>query len=236
MDTKHATKQPSLRPIVRETVSDQVYARLRDGIMRGELAPGQTVTIHGLAADLGVSAMPVREALHRLGATRALTVVSGRSVGVPELSAARLDDLRRVRREIEGMAADWASRLVTPTDIAALTRFIDAMWAADRDTDRAGYLAANQQFHFRIYQISGSPTLLPIIESLWLQIGPYLNLLHNSGNFETSNHIHEAARDALAAGNGAAARDAIAADIDAAAESLTPLLSARPSADSDTAD
>ena len=168
--------------------------------------------------------MPVREALHRLGATQALMVLSGRSVGVPELSAERLADLRRVRREIEGMAAAWAAETAEPAGVAELTRFIDAMWRAERETDRAGYLAANQQFHFRVYAMSGSPTIMPIIESLWLQIGPYLNLLHNSGNFETSNHIHEAVRDALAAGDVEAARVAIASDIDVAAETLTPLL------------
>lgn len=224
MNDERAIKQPSLRPIVRETVTDQVYARLRDGIMRGELAPGQNVTIQGLAVDLGVSAMPVREALHRLSATRALMVLSGRSVGVPELSVERLADLRRVRREIEGLAAAWAALSAARQDIAALTHFIDDMWRAERETDRARYLAANQQFHFQVYRMSGSATMMPIVESLWLQIGPYLNLLHNSGNFETSNHIHEAVRDALAAGDGDGARKAIASDIDVAAETLTPLL------------
>lgn len=224
MGSERVTNQSSLRPIVREKVSDQVYQRLRDGIMRGELAPGQNVTIQGLAADLDVSAMPVREALHKLSAHRALMVLSGRSVGVPELSVERLADLRRVRREIEGMAAAWASQLARKEDLAALTRFIDAMWQAERQTDRAGYLAANQQFHFHIYRMSESPTILPIIESLWLQIGPYLNLLHNSGNFETSNHMHEAARDALAAGDADGARAAIQSDIDGAADALTPLL------------
>ena len=224
MSTDRTTDQPSLRPIVRETVTDQVYARLRDGIMRGELAPGQNVTIHGLARDLGVSAMPVREALHRLSATRALTVVTGRSVGVPELSVERLADLRRVRREIEGMAAAWAAEAANASDIAELTRFIDAMWRAERELDRAGYLAGNQQFHFLIYRLAGSATILPIVESLWLQIGPYLNLLHNSGNFETSNHIHEAVRDALAAGDADGARRAIASDIDMASKTLTPML------------
>jgi len=219
-----ANVKRDLRPIVRETVTDQVYASLRDGIMRGELAPGQTVTIQGLAADLQVSAMPVREALHRLCATHALTVVSGRSVGVPKLNAGRLVDLQRVRREIEGMAASWAARDTSDTDIADLSHFIDEMWRADRETDRARYLAANQQFHFRVYEMSGSPTIMPIVESLWLQIGPYLNLLHNSGNFETSNHIHEAVRDGLAAGDSDAVRNAIISDIDGAARTLTPML------------
>ena len=53
MRSRPEISQTGLRPIVRETVTDQVYARLRDAIMRGELAPGQNVTIHGLAADLG---------------------------------------------------------------------------------------------------------------------------------------------------------------------------------------
>ncbi len=64
-----------------------------------------SATVQSLADAFGVSPMPVREALRRLTAANALTVVSGRSIGIPALSRERLTDLRNVRFEIEAMIA-----------------------------------------------------------------------------------------------------------------------------------
>lgn len=91
-----------LRPVPRETVQDHVYRQLKELILNGGIEPGRTVTIQSLSDAFGVSAMPVREALHRLVAEKALTVVAGRSVGIPPLSIDRLEDLTRARIEIEG--------------------------------------------------------------------------------------------------------------------------------------
>ena len=78
-----------LRPVPRETVQDHVYRQLKELILNGGIEPGRTVTIQSLADAFGVSAMPVREALHRLVAEKALTVVAGRSVGIPPLNIDR---------------------------------------------------------------------------------------------------------------------------------------------------
>ena len=80
------------------------------------------MTVQSLAEAFGVSAMPVREALHRLSAAQALTVVAGRSVGIPALTVERLEDLRRVRGEIEGLAAAWAAAAPHPTCWRGWTR------------------------------------------------------------------------------------------------------------------
>jgi DNA-binding GntR family transcriptional regulator len=92
--------------VSRVTLPDEIYRRIKNMILDGDLVPGESVTIQGLASAFGVSAMPVREALQRLTAERALTVISGRSVGIPELHSARLRDLTRVRMEIESIAAE----------------------------------------------------------------------------------------------------------------------------------
>ncbi|HVI80778.1 MAG TPA: GntR family transcriptional regulator, partial [Candidatus Acidoferrum sp.] len=94
-------------PVSRETVQDHVYRRMKELILNGDIEPGGTVTIQSLSDSFGVSAMPVREALHRLVAEKALTVVAGRSVGIPPVTVERLEDLQRVRVEIEGAAAEW---------------------------------------------------------------------------------------------------------------------------------
>ena len=83
--------------VARVTLPDEIYRQIKTMILDGGLIPGELVTIQGLATAFGVSAMPVREALQRLTAERALTVISGRSVGIPEVDARRLTDLSRVR-------------------------------------------------------------------------------------------------------------------------------------------
>jgi DNA-binding GntR family transcriptional regulator len=212
------------RPVGRETVQDRVYRQLVAMILDGEIEPGRTVTIAGIAEAFHVSAMPVREALHRLTAAKALQVVAGRSVGVPPLTVERLSDLRRVRVEVEGLAAEWAAANITPATLSRLDGLIAAMSSSVAPEDQRPFLPANREFHFTVYEAAGSEALLALIESLWLQIGPYLGLLRGSGNWRTANRQHRAVRDALARRDGAAARAAVRADIEEAAGILERLL------------
>ena len=94
-----------ITPLSRETLQDRVYRHVTELILDGSIVPGEMVTVQSLADAFGVSPMPVREALRRLTAANALMVVSGRSIGIPALSRARLIDLRNVRFEIEAIAA-----------------------------------------------------------------------------------------------------------------------------------
>lgn len=213
-----------LDPAPRETMQDHVYRKVRDLILSGEIAPGRSITIKSLAEAFAVSHMPVREALHRLTAERALTVVSGRSMGIPPLSVARLADLRRVRGEIEGMAAAWAAERIDEEGLATLSALNAKLDQAVADNDVKGYLHANRDFHFAVYTAAGSATLLSMIESLWLQISPYFNLLHASGNYVESNAHHRALTEALHRRDPEAARKALQGDIGAAASVLDGLL------------
>src|SRR5690349_7822421 len=144
------------RPISKETLQDQVYRQMSDLILNGEIAPGQTVTIQAMADAFGVSAMPVREALHRLTAAKALTVVSGRSIGIPRLTASRLLDLKRVRIEVEGLAGAWAAGHASASAISELETELDTLSDAVSKGDVRGYLRANRRFHFTIYHAAGS--------------------------------------------------------------------------------
>jgi DNA-binding GntR family transcriptional regulator len=212
------------RPVGRETVQDRVYRQLVAMILDGEIEPGRTVTIAGIAEAFHVSAMPVREALHRLTAAKALTVVAGRSVGVPPLTVERLSDLRRVRVEVEGLAAEWAAANATLATLARLDGLIAAMSSSVAPEDQRPFLPANRGFHFAVYEAAGSDTLLALIGSLWLQIGPYLGLLRGSGDWRTANRQHQVVRDALERRDGAAARAAVRADVEEAATILERLL------------
>jgi len=219
-------KKPELRtaPLVRDTLHERAYRRICDLILNGEIAPGQVVTIQNLAEAFGVSAMPVREALKRLTAAGALSLVTGRSMGIPRLSLERLADLRRVRLSVEGIATKWAADLMEPNELGRLRRQCALLSRAAKDEHVKDYLRANRAFHFTIYNAARSPTLVALIETLWLQIGPYLNLLRGSGNYVASNATHRAIVEALAAHDGKAAAKALRADIDDAYAILSKML------------
>ena len=208
----------AVEQIRRGTMQDDVYRQAKQLILNGELAPGQSITIQWLADAFGVSAMPVREAILRLTAEKALTVVAGRSLGIPPLSRDRLADLTRTRLEIEALAVTWAVPNITRPIVGNLERLIEEMDNIKPDREaRKVYLRSNREFHFTIYQASGSEALIGIIESLWLQVSPYFNLLQDGGNFVVSNRHHRKLADALASGDVAAAQSAAQADIREAA-------------------
>lgn len=217
-------KSLPVEPVRKSTVQDNVYQQLKELILNGFIEPGRTVTITSLAEAFGVSAMPVREALHRLVAEKALTVVAGRSVGIPPLHPARLEDLTRTRIEVEGVATEWAARHISRDDLERLDVLIREMEAARTEGDRERYVPTNREFHFIVYRAAGSETLLSLVESLWLRIGPYFDLLNASRNWGASNIAHRAMHAALARGDGAAAREALKDDIQGAARSLMEIL------------
>jgi DNA-binding GntR family transcriptional regulator len=210
-----ALAHPDLSPIERETVQDRVYSALRDRLMRGGFEPGQKLKISELATVFGTSAMPVREALNRLAAERAVEALPNRSVRVPSLSKDTLRDLREARFAIEGLAVERAATRIGSTTLATLERLIEAQAETDAAHSPAGSAENNRAFHFTIYRESASNVLLPIIESLWLQFGPYLRIASErfDGREGRGTNFHLEILAALARGDGRRARLALESDI-----------------------
>jgi DNA-binding GntR family transcriptional regulator len=172
------------------------YARLRDMILFGHLAPGAPVTIQGLISDLGAGMTPVREAIRRLTAEGALLPQGNRRVAVPELSAEMLEQVAFARLAIEPNLAARAATRLTPAQI-------DRLEAIDAKVNRAidagnlpDYLAANHAFHFALYEAADAPVLLDLARSLWLRAGPSLRAVIDRFGRETAPDLH---REALAA-------------------------------------
>ena len=212
--------QFGLARIARQTVQDRVYSVLRDRLMRGGFEPGQKLKIAELASALGTSAMPVREALNRLTAERAIDSMPNRSVRVPSLSKESLRDLMEARCAIEGLAVARAAANTDAATLENLRRFIAAQSETDAEHVSEGSAEQNRAFHFAIYRRSGSAVLLPIIESLWLQFGPYLRVASDrfDGREGRGTNFHVEIVEALARGDGSAARKALEADIGRAFE------------------
>ncbi|MDZ4310700.1 MAG: GntR family transcriptional regulator [Cypionkella sp.] len=209
----------TLAPVGRESVQDRVYTELRRALISGLFAPGQVVTIRQLSDALMTSTMPVRDALGRLISERALEALPNRSIRVPPMTLERIDDLLRTRILIEGEAIALAAPRMTAANIAIL-RGLMAEWQALRlDGDPATVeqeAALNQAFHFEIYNACGSPVLIPMIESLWLQSGPCTRaaiFAFSEAGESDSAHFHLSMIEALAAGKAQAAREALVADI-----------------------
>src|ERR1700750_1504433 len=125
--------QLGLARITRETVQDRVYSVLRDRLMRGGFEPGQKLKIADLASALGTSAMPVREALNRLTAERAVESMPNRSMRVPSLSRESLRDLMEARFAIEGLAVARAAANMEAPALEQLRELIAAQSAKDAE-------------------------------------------------------------------------------------------------------
>lgn len=181
----------TVKPVRRKTLQTEVYQQLCQLILEGNLAPGESITVASIAEAFVVSPMPVREAISRLMAAGALTVVSGRSIGVPKLDKAVLTDLRNVRLEIEALCVRWAIENTSADFKSELKHKLDTMISAERAGEVKGFIRANYDFHFAIYRQAGSPSLLDIVSNIWLRVNPYFHLLSRYGHYRISNEQHQ---------------------------------------------
>lgn len=156
----------------------QVYDSLRDALTAGRFTPGQKLSFRFIAGTLGVSLTPVREAIRRLVAEGALEMRPSRSVRVPLMTKDKLLELRDIRMALEGLATAKAAALATPAQMARLRRIAGDLLVVRSRGDTSADRQKIREFHFALYAIARQPTLLQVIEGLWLRTGPYLNLLY----------------------------------------------------------
>ena len=214
-------KPSTFVPIERDTMQESAYLQLREALMSGRLVPGQRVSIRSLASAMNTSPMPVREALRRLEAQRALVLCPGRVLAVPEITRAEFEEIRDIRAALEGMATERAAALASREELHQIHRLCIEMQRLSERDEGARYLEKNREFHFTIYRASGHDILLGMIETLWLRIGPFFNLyIKDDSHVLESMEYHWKAVDALQQGLGAEARAAIVADITEAANGL----------------
>lgn len=204
-------------------LEDAAYAHLREALIGGLFSPGQTFTIRALAQVFGTSPMPVRDALKRLVAERALALLPNRSVVVPLMSRARFQEILQIRLSLEPMITARAVTRVTPELIEAMAEDHRQMCVALDEADAQQYLAANRQFHFRLYTAADTVVMLPVIEAMWVQIGPYLNQVfrdQEGGGAQGAVSHHMSLLQALRRNDAPAAAKAIWSDLSDAADSI----------------
>ena len=142
-------------PVEFRTKTAMAYEQLRRWIVSGRLAPGQRLDQEWLAAELGVSRMPLRQALLRLEADGLIQNEPHRSAVVAPLSLAELTDVYAARLAIETMLAEAGAARSAEQDFALMEQAI----AAQRDAVAAGqlgqFVASDRGFHFTLYRASG---------------------------------------------------------------------------------
>lgn len=209
----------ALQPVGRDSLRDQAYAAIRQGVLAGRFAPGERVTIRALAASLGTSPTPVREALNQLVAEGTFELLPNGSASIPPMTVERFVQLQAMREALEGLAAERAAAAIDAATLAAVRGLLDELQALAAAGDFRAYLARHREFHFAVYQAAGMPLVTEAIDALWLRCGPVLTFVVPDYVRRKKGAAHHAALvAALAAGDSAAARAAACGDIaDAAA-------------------
>lgn len=215
-----STPLPAFAPVEHQTLRDNAYAQLREALMTGQFEPGQHITIRGLAAALGVSPTPIREAVRRLATERAIEAEPNRWMRIPVLSVAQLRELRAIRLALEGLATEQAAQRITEAELGEVRR-LEAEIVALRPIGAPKQMIPRiSRLHFAIYRASAMPDLVRIIESLWLRSAPYSNLLFPGYTRSERGKLRAAVIDALERRDAAGARRFIEADIGGALDYL----------------
>lgn len=153
---------------------DRASDELRRAIMRGTFEPGESIIIRELAADLGISPIPVREAMRRLEAEGFLTLRHAHSAVVKEMSRGDLDDIYHLRTLIEPGVVERSAKRFTEVDLDHLDELVAALQGAD-EGDEAFDL--HQQLHLALLRPAASSWELRMLQMLWQANERYLRTI-----------------------------------------------------------
>jgi DNA-binding GntR family transcriptional regulator len=148
------------------SLAERAYRRLRDSIVAGRLAAGSRVSERSLAAALGISAQPVREALRRLEGEGMVVTLPRRGTVVAEFGPEHLAEMGRIRAALEGVAAALAAERADADQLQALQDQLRTMGVATEAGDTEALAEANERFHALLHEAAGSTFLQRSLASL----------------------------------------------------------------------
>ena len=155
------------------TTQEYVYERLRHAIMVGAIQPGTDLTMRGLAEEMRLSTTPVREAVRRLSSENAVLIKENRRISIPNMTLERFEELLALRISLEAHAAERALPYISDIKIDRMTSLDDEMDSAVSENDWDRLTILNQDFHRTLYTVNPDQVTMPVIESIWLQLGPF---------------------------------------------------------------
>lgn len=187
-------RRPLAAPVSRfvrpPSTHEAVLAELRRRIGSGELRPGERLLAQRIAEELGVSRVPVREALKILEGEGQVVYEPNRGAYVAELSMADLRELYRMRELLEEEAIRSAVAVIDDDAVERIRRHLEEADATSARGDLGAYAAANRRFHLDLYAASGRRLLVRTIQQLWDSSDAYRALFAN-----VDEHRAAASRD-----------------------------------------
>ena len=184
------------------TAQETVLREMRQLIATGKLEPGQQVVQDALATQLGVSRVPLREALKVLEGEGQVVYHPHRGYFVADLSVADLVEVYRIRGLLEAEALSVGIPLMTSDDLELIEELMQEVKRASQSGDVAAVTNANRRFHFAMYEASNMPRLVRMIRTLWDATDAYRSVyMANSSNLDHMNTEHEAMVATLRAGD-----------------------------------
>lgn len=171
-----AESAPDVVPIARHTVTSQTTEALRDRILRGEYGDDAPLRQDAIAAELGVSRIPVREALRQLEAEGLVVLNPHRGAVVLTLSTGEIEELFELRAQIESDLVRRAVPRVTRDDVARAREILRAFDAAFRAGDVADWGTLNWEFHATLYAPAERPFTMAVVQRLHQQSDRYFRM------------------------------------------------------------
>lgn len=188
------------------TMQEIVYDTIRDAILSGRYPPGRRLIADELAKEVGVSRMPVREALHRLEAAGLVTMTPHRGAVVSELSESEIIEVYHIRGVLDGLATRLAARHLTSRDQERMNALLDKMEIAAKAKDLEKVLRVNRDFHQLIWQAAHAPRLHSLLENLYDASQRFRNIsVLIPGRLDQITQEHRLIAQALARGDVATA-------------------------------
>lgn len=146
---------------------------LREAILRSLLKGGERLRQDEIAASLGVSRIPVREALRQIEAEGLVTFYPHRGAVVSELSHEEVQEIYEIRIPLEATAIRLAVPHLEEDDLRRAEQILEAM---DRETDVARWSTLNREFHTSLYAPANRPRLMALINVLRTNVERYLRI------------------------------------------------------------
>jgi DNA-binding GntR family transcriptional regulator len=177
----------------RSTMTLVAYAseHLREAIMAGDLAPGQRILLDGVAQELGISPIPLREALRTLATEGIVVPLPHRGYTVAPLAVEDLEETYRLRLLLEPLAVRLAVPRLTEADLRSLSEELDLLDRAFREGHWPDHRTHHRAFHFGIYARCDSAWLVRFAEMLWMNSERYQRMTTRiAGELEQRNKEH----------------------------------------------
>lgn len=181
---------------------DVVFNTLREAILKGELKPGERLMELQLAAKLGVSRTPIREAIRMLEQEGLAVTIPRKGAEVAKMTEKDMEDVLEIREALDELAAKTACTRITEEQLQALERIRDEFVESTRSCDVKRIAEADVSFHDVIYEATGNPKLVNMLNNLREQIYRYrVEYLKEEKNYPVLIAEHERIVEALHAHN-----------------------------------